>query len=27
VLALPALAGAAVIHFLQRPHRSLTNRA
>jgi MFS family permease len=27
VLAVPALAGAAAIHFLQRHHRSLTNRA
>ena len=27
VLALPALAGAAAIHFLQRRNRSLTNRA
>jgi MFS family permease len=27
VLAVPALAAAAAIHFLQRPHRSLTNRA
>jgi MFS family permease len=27
VLAVPALAGAAVIHFLQRHHRSLTNPA